>query len=561
VDEHPRTGRNGPTTNGATFGGAGGRNLERLLDRLPPHSLEAEMALLGSMIIEPGCVDDVLEYVSSGDAFYAEAHALIFDALRDLHARSMAGDVVALAEALKGRSALDDVGQVDYLVKLAEQTPSAANAKHYARIVRDKGRLRALIEAAGQIVYDAYHAGELEDEEGRSILDTAEQRIFDVAEAATTMDQQTLGELLDEAMEMLVANHGRVLTGLSAGFDDFDELTSGLQPGELVIVAARPSMGKTALALNMAEQVAMRGARFGADGSSPDGRAAVAFFSMEMSKQSLVQRMLSSASGVDSHRMRTNILGDAEYRRLENAAKTLSTAPLYIDDTPNLTVMLLRAKARRMVKRHGVRCIFIDYLQLMTAPGSAKEGRQQEVSNISRGVKALARELNIPVVCLAQLNRGAEQREGHRPRMADLRESGSIEQDADVIALLHREDYYHVGDRQWEMENEDKIGVAELIIAKQRNGPTDTVELTWDRATTRFKNLARRAPSPRDEAPSPAGPPRGYTTHAAEPKPAGPAFGGGAPSGFAPGKNAGPVDDFRDGGGPDVEWDDDDLPI
>jgi replicative DNA helicase len=345
-----------------------------------------------------------------------------------------------------------------------------------------------------------------------------------------------------------MAGSGRTITGLSSGFFDLDEMTSGLQAGELLIVAARPSMGKTAFALNLAEQVA-----FGGQPHAPGGaQTPVGFFSMEMSRQSVTQRVLCAHSGVDSHKMRKNLLGKEDFSRLAQSCGQLAEAPIFIDDTPGLTVMLLRAKARRMVQQHRIRCLFIDYLQLMTAPSAAKESRQAEVSAISRGIKALARELEIPIVCLSQLNRGAEQREGHRPRMADLRESGSIEQDADVIMLLHREEYYHQHEPGWANENPDKCGVAEVIIAKQRNGPTGTVDLTWDASTTRFKNLARGG----SWASSPSGPAQGEQSSPAVVR----------RIGFAPGKKVGPESGFRDGGGPDArqDWQDqgiDDLPI
>jgi replicative DNA helicase len=529
--------------------GAGGRDLQKLFDRLPPNAPEAEMALLGSMILDPNVIDEVLQLVTSGDAFYSESHAAIFDAMRDLHARTQSGDLVQLAGMLKDGGVLDGIGGADYLASLAEQVPTAVNAVHYARIVRDKAQLRNLIDAAGQIIYDAYHAGEHEEDGGRAVIDNAERRVFEIAERNASMDDETLEELLNRTMDMLEANEGRVITGIATGYADLDEKTSGLQPGELLILAARPSMGKTALALNLAEQVAFGGSPYAEHGPSTP----VGFFSMEMSKSALAQRLLCARAGVDSHRLRTNRLRKEDFQSLMEAAGMLSQAPLYIDDTPGLTVMQLRAKARRMVARHDVKCIFVDYLQLMSAPSSSRDGRQQEVSAISRGIKALARDLEIPIVCLAQLNRGAEQREGHRPRMADLRESGSIEQDADVIALLHREAYYHVGDNEWMTENEDKINLAELIIAKQRNGPTGVVKLTWEAQTTRFRTYAGYGYA--DDTPSyssAAGASYGGA-ESIEPKPdvAGRV-------GFAPGSKSGPETDFRDGGGPDRdEWGDD----
>lgn len=488
---HGRNGQNG-----------GAPDTRQLFDRLPPHSLEAEMAVLGSMMIDPSVTDEVAMLVWGPSAFYSETHATIYAALCRLHEHSRGGDLVQLIEALRDHSALENVGGVDYLVRLAEQTPSAANASHYARIVGEKARIRQLIDAAGQILYDAYHVDS--DDGGRGVIDAAERAIFDISEDAAPADDLSLEVLLNQTLDALDAMEGRHITGIATGYADLDEMTSGLQCGEMAIVAARPSMGKSALAMNMAEQIAFGGSPYSEHGP----KTPVGFFSMEMSKQSVAQRLLWSRANVDSHRLRTNRLRKEDFQQLVDAAAALSEAPIFVDDTPGMTVMQLRARARRMVKRHGVRCIFVDYLQLMSAPGSSRDGRQQEVSAISRGIKALARELSIPIVCLAQLNRGAEQREGHRPRMADLRESGSIEQDADVIALLHREEYYHVGDVAWQQQNPEKVGVAELIIAKQRNGPTGVVQLAWDSRTTRFKNY-QRGGAPTGDTGSHTGPPVG----------------------------------------------------
>jgi len=525
------------------------RDMQKLFDRLPPHSPEAEMSLLGSMILDPKVISEVIGVVRSPDEFYVEAHAHIFDALVKTYDTHRSGDLVQLTQALRDRGVLDDIGGPDYLLQLGEAVPTAVSAPHYARIVREKFQLRRLIEAAGQILYDAYHSGDPEAGAAREVLDRAEQAIFKIADNAVGMDIATLEVLLQEALDFLDANfqHGRTLTGLSTGFYDLDQMTNGLQAGEMAIVAARPSMGKTAFALNLAEQVAFGGSPHADEGP----RTPVGFFSMEMSKQAVAQRLLCAHSGVDSHKMRRNLLSHEDFRRLAESCGKLSEAPIFIDDSPGLTVMLLRAKARRMVAQHGVKCIFIDYMQLMSAPGAARESRQAEVSAISRGLKALARELNVPIVCLAQLNRGAEQREGHRPRMADLRESGSIEQDADVIMLLHRESYYHQHDPDWMAENEDRVNESEIIIAKQRNGPTGTVNLKWNAMITRFQSLAARS---------------GHDTTAVgeyEPKPAHRA----APPqrhAFAPGSKSGPATEHRDGGGPDRSWQDediDDLPI
>lgn len=557
-----------------------------LFDRLPPNAPEAEMSLLGSLILDTRMVGEVIGLVPDGSAFYSQANAEIYEALKHLYEHRNAGDIVQLLEILRDKQTLEEVGGEGYLVELAQAVPSPANAAHYAKIVRDKSQLRSLIEAAGQILYDAYHAGD-EGEEGTKLaVDAAEERIFKIADRFEGTDSARLADMLHEVMNTLRDNEGRTITGIASGFYDLDEMLSGLQPGELLIVAARPSMGKTAFALNLAEQIALAGSPH--DPNGPE--TPVAFFSMEMSRQSIVQRLLCAKSGVDSHRFRRNMLNQQEFAALAHACGDLERAPIIIDDTPGLTVMQLRAKARRMVAQYGCKCIIVDYLQLMTAPGSARDGRQNEVSAISRGVKAIARELNVPVVCLAQLNRGAEQREGHRPRMADLRESGSIEQDADVIMLLHREEYYHTQDPSWAEENPDKIGVAEVIVAKQRNGPTGVVELAWQASTTRFGNLARRRggddyapPSAYREMPPMAGPVPGPPPGPPPDAGYGAGYGsggdlGGAPfeagpprSSFSGRPRTGPVENFRDGGGdedyrtselpPFDDEDDDDLGI
>ncbi len=545
---------------GGGGGGAGAKqtvrvDLKELFNRAPPASPEAEMSLLGAMLIDPKVTGDIVLMVPSGGWFYDQRHAAIYDAMVQLYGRHQSGDLVQLAEILRDKRVLDDVGGLDYLYKLASETISAAHAKYYARIVREKHQLRELIQAAGLTVHEAYHATDLGDDGAREVLDRAEGRIFKIAEHSIGMDIVRLPALLQAELDRMMADEGKSITGISTGFHDLDELTSGLQKGEMIVVAARPSMGKTALALNLAEQISFGGSPHDARGP----QTPVAIFSMEMSRNQLVQRLICARSAVDSHKMRRNMLNQEEVGRVMQACSELTDAPIFIDDTPGLSIMALRSKARRMVTQFGVRCVVIDYLQLMSAPQSAKENRQQEVSAISRGVKALARELEVPVVCLAQLNRAAETREGHRPRMGDLRESGSIEQDADTIMLLHREDYYHVGDDEWLAENQDKVGVAEIIIAKQRNGPTDTVKLTWDRTTTRFRNYAASSwAAPTHSAPHSA-PRPGPTTGAPGPAP----YQAPRASPFAPGKKSGPESNFRDGGGPDhlSEQAEDDLPI
>ncbi len=441
-------------------------DVSKLFDKLPPHALEAECALLGSLILDWRVCGEVIQILKGPEDLYKPAHAAIYETLVELYDQVQSIDMVQLKQRLEDKGQLEQIGGLDYLIELAESVPSAASAVYYANIVHEKAALRKLIESAGRILDDCYNSSEPVGE----LLDKAERDIFEIAESKTTQDAAELGELLQETYDNLQTDDG-MRTGIETGFRELDEMTNGLQPGELIIVAARPSMGKTALALNMAEYMA-------ATSKQP-----CAVFSLEMSRQQLAQRLLCSRSGVDSHKLRRNMLGPDDFGKLALTVGELSEAPLFIDDTPGLTLLGLRAKARRLAARHDIKAIFVDYLQLMSAPGS--ESRQQEVSNLSRGIKALARELNVPVICLSQLNRAAEQREGHRPRMSDLRESGSIEQDADVVMMLHREDYFHRGEEDYEETN-----TAEVIMAKQRNGPTGSVKLHFHGSTTRFHNLA-----------------------------------------------------------------------
>ncbi|BAM03471.1 replicative DNA helicase [Phycisphaera mikurensis] len=449
-------------------------DLSRLLDRLPPQAIEAEMALLGSMILDWRTVGDVVQVLVDAEVFHKPEHQSIYAVLVELYDKHQSIDMVQLHAKLSDRGVLEQVGGLDYLVELGEAVPSASGAVRYAEIVRDKALLRKMIHTAGTILEDCHGC----DEPVVELFDKIESTIFEIAEKRTQDGTAALSVLLQETFDKLEAQDGQVITGVETGFKDLDEMTNGLQPGELIIVAARPSMGKTAFALNVSEHI-------GAVAGRPVG-----VFSLEMSKQQLAQRLLCSRSQVNSHRLRRNMLSREDFSKLSHAVGELSEAPIYIDDTAGLTLMGLRAKARRMKQRYGIEALMVDYLQLMSNP-STKDGRQNEVSAISRGVKALARELECPIICLSQLNRAAEQREGHRPRMSDLRESGSIEQDADVIMMLHREDYYHRGDPEHVDNNE-----AEVIVTKQRNGPTGTVKLMFDGGTTRFKNLALGGSSP-----------------------------------------------------------------
>jgi replicative DNA helicase len=556
--------------------------LEQLFGSLPPHSQQAEIALLGSLMLDASVIGDIIGLVSRPEQFYSLTHGEIFRAMLELHNETRAIDLVPLAELLKARGVLEAAGGTEFLVSLAEAVPSARNAVHYARIVADKSRLRRLISTAGEIMQMAFGAGEIAGgDEGDEILDTAEQMIFEIAGERETQGPERLSDLLrQEIIRIELQSEGKGVSGLPTGFTDLDEMLGGMQPGEMIVLAARPSMGKTALSLNLAEQIAFGGRTPWSPRHEGGEPAPVGFFSLEMSREALVQRLLSARSGIDAHKIRTGQLGGggrsvmSAWEKINEAAAELYEAPLYIDDSPGLTILQLRAKARRMKDRYGLRVIIIDYLQLLTAPGAARESRQVEVSTISRQIKAMARELRVPVLCLAQLNRGAEQRERNRPRMSDLRESGSIEQDADVVMLLHREAYYHKDDEEWlnDPDNEDRLNLTELIVAKQRNGPTGVVKLTWDDSIVRFKNYdwrhgaydgsggARSAPSVSGFAPSPPfdrGGPGGEPPEV-HIRP--------ADSRFTPGRPTGPVSDHRDGGGPDRagpvgdEFEDDDLP-
>lgn len=534
-------------------------NVDKLFDRLPPHSVEAEMSLLGSILLSPATLGEVMAIVRTPEDFYVEAHSVIYKTALEIFDRFNTGDLVQIVNAINDKGQLEAVGGADYLVKLVEGTPTAVNAPHYARIVAEKAKLRRLIDAAGTILYDAFHIGELGPDGAREVLDKAEMAVFEIAQQQQVADPQALKDLLQIEIDRIESQEGKGISGVPTGYPDLDDLLRGMQPGELIIIAARPSMGKTALALNIAEQMAA-GLTLAGQPSTPNP---IALFSLEMSKSAVTQRLISARSGIPSQHLRGGMkLSDRDYRKLLSACDDLAKAPIFIDDTPNMTVLTLRARARRLVAQHGVKAIMIDYLQLLTAPGAARESRQVEVSTISRGIKALARELKVPVVCLSQLNRASEQREGNKPRMSDLRESGSIEQDADVIVLLHREDYYHVQDEDWKAENPDKVGVAELIVAKQRNGPTGVVKLSWDASTTRFLSYAGAhvqpppefggsgpfAPVTIEPRPAPINEP-GY----ASPSAAASSFAPGPRSAFAPARKTGPIENHRDGGGPDKD--------
>jgi len=450
--------------------------LSRLFNALPPHAIEAEMSLLGAIFLEPTMTGDVIQVLRSGADFSRPVHGAIFDTMVEIYDRTATMDIVQLTETLRTRGTLEQVGGLDFLRQLAESVPTAAHAVEHARLVRDKALVRELIQAAGQILHES-HGGQVAAEE---VLQAAEARIFAIAQRRESRVAASLNELLEETMAAIDRSLGMSLTGLPTGFASLDDMTSGFQRGEMIILAARPSMGKTALALNLVEAIASEG-------------RPVAFFSLEMSRQQLVQRLLCARGGIDSQRLRRNRLNDGDRRSLHEACDQLRSLPIHLDDTPGLTLLQLRSKARRLREKVHIEAVAIDYLQLMSA-GGRSESRQLEVSEISRGIKAMARELDVPVVCLSQLNRASEQRTGHRPLMSDLRESGSIEQDADVVMMLHREEYYHRNDPEWSESNPEKVGVAELIMAKQRNGPTGVLRLSWDERSMRFRDHADITP-------------------------------------------------------------------
>lgn len=434
-------------------------------DKLPPHSIEAEQCLLASMMLDRELVGQVVATVSA-DAFYQADHQIIFRCLLTLYEENRPIDAVILREDLIKHGQLDEVGGTAYLADILNTVPSAANGLHYAAIVRDKFLLRQIISASNEALRDAYAPHDSVE----VIVDRAEKRIFEIANKRVAGASTHLGEIAMEVYEML---EGTGRKGLPTGFYELDDMLNGLQGGEMIIVAARPSMGKTAIAMNIVEAVA--GANHG-----------VAVFSLEMSKQQLAQRLMCSRAQIDAQRVRKGVISTPEFQKLAMMVNEMNKLPIWVDDSPGLTILELRAKARRLHEQHQIKMIMIDYMQLMDNPGV--ESRQQQISEISRGIKAVARELNVPVIALSQLNRASEGRDGHRPRMSDLRESGSIEQDADVIMLLHREDYYRMQEPDFVADN-----IAEVIVAKQRNGPTGTVKLTFDKMTTTFKNLASGA--------------------------------------------------------------------
>ncbi|MHB1071560.1 MAG: replicative DNA helicase [Gemmatimonadaceae bacterium] len=451
-------------------------------DRRPPYSEDAEQAVLSAMLMDQDAVMRAAEYIDD-TMFYAERHRRIYRAMVGLTERGIVVDPLTLSDELARRGELESSGGKDYLGFLVDVVPTAANVEYHARIVREKSMLRRLIEASTTIVSEAYEARQPVGE----LVDHAEQLIFQISQQQGKDGFRRIKELLWDAMEKVeeLLKAGGAITGVPSGFHDLDQLTQGFQPSDLVIVAARPSMGKTAFVLNVASNAAL------------EHNIPVAVFSLEMSKESLVTRMLASEGRVDAQRLRSGKLSNDDYSRLGRAAGLLANAPIWIDDSPGLTVLEVRSRSRRLKAEHDVKMIIIDYLQLLNGP-SDSESRQQEISYISRSLKILAKELAVPVIALSQLSRAPEQRTGDnkRPQLSDLRESGAIEQDADVVMFLYRPEYYMLPEEKEKAKAEGNPveGIAEVIVGKQRNGPTDVARLFFHKMYTRFENFSPRLP-------------------------------------------------------------------
>ena len=440
-------------------------------ERTLPHNLEAERSVLGAILLHNDAFNLAAEVIDSRD-FFRDAHRRIFDKMVTLVERGDPIDLVTLKEEL-GRSAeLEEVGGPAYIAALVDGVPRSTNVEHYARIVKEKSTLRHLIFSANKIVADAYEA----EEEADVILDSAERAIFSIADDKIRDGFVSIGALAQSSLETIEKLHARkeLITGVPTGFVDLDEMTSGLQASDLIIVAARPSMGKTSLVLNIAQHVGIRTGM------------TVGLFSLEMSKEQLFLRMLTAEARIDAHRLRGGFLGERDWGRLSEAIGTLSETKIFVDDTPSIGVLEMRAKCRRLASEHGLHLVIVDYIQLMQGRGKF-ENRTLELGAISRSLKGLAKELRVPIVVLSQLSRAPEARSDHRPQLSDLRESGALEQDADVVVFIYREDQY--ADRS--QPATESQGVAELIIGKQRNGPTGVVKLAFIREYTRFGNLAR----------------------------------------------------------------------
>ena len=440
------------------------------VDRTPPQDIAAEQCVLGGMMISKDAIADVVEILRSAD-FYRPAHATVFDVVLDLYGRGEPADPVTVAAALTNSGELARIGGHPYLHTLISSVPTAANSSYYARIVAERAVLRRLVEAGTRIVQLGYGAAAGQGRDVDDIVDLAQQAVYDVTERRAGDDFAILADLLQPALDEIEAVGSRdgVMAGVPTGFGDLDRLLNGLHPGQLIIVAGRPGLGKSTVSMDFARTAAVK------------HNMCSAIFSLEMSKIEIVTRLLSAEARVPLHVLRSGQLSDDDWTRLARRMGEISEAPIFVDDTPNMTLMEIRAKARRMRQRHDLKLVVVDYLQLMTSPKRV-ESRQQEVAELSRGLKLLAKEIECPVVAVSQLNRGPEQRTDKRPQLSDLRESGSIEQDADVVILLHRDDYY---DRE-----SPRAGEADFIVAKHRNGPTDTVTVAAQLHYSRFVDMA-----------------------------------------------------------------------
>src|SRR5689334_3612387 len=438
-------------------------------DRTLPHNLEAERSVLGAILLHNDAFNLAAEVIDAQD-FFRDAHRRIFDKMVALAERGDAIDLVTLKEELGRSGDLDDIGGPAYIAALVDGVPRSTNVEHYAKIIKEKSTLRHLIFSANKIVSTAYEA----EEDADVILDQAEHAIFAIADDKVRDGFVSMKQLAQSSLDTIEKLHARkeLITGVPSGFTDLDEMMSGLQPSDLIIVAARPSMGKTSLVLNIAQHV----------GTKTD--MTVGVFSLEMSKEQLFLRMLTAEARIDAHRLRGGFLGERDWGKLSQALGTLSEAKVFIDDSPGIGVLEMRAKCRRLAAEHGLDLVIIDYIQLMQGRGRF-ENRTLEVASISRSLKGLAKELNVPIIVLSQLSRAPESRSDHRPQLSDLRESGALEQDADVVVLIYRDDAYNRD------PNNPDAGTAELILAKQRNGPTGVVKLAFLREQTRFANLAQ----------------------------------------------------------------------
>jgi len=433
------------------------------IERLPPHNTDAEQSLLGSLLIDRDAIIRVAAFLKPED-FYHHANGTVYRAVFDLYNRREPTDFITLSDELGRREQLDAVGGLAYLSSLLNAVPTAVHVEYYGRIVERTATLRRLIDAGAKIVAIGYQEG-IETEDA---LDSAERAIFDVSQKRQTKDFVSIAEVIDRLFEhMEIVESGRATPGVPSGYQDLDAITGGLQRSDLVILAARPSMGKTSLALGIAH------------GAASKNRSKVGIFSLEMSADQLVNRLLSMETGIDSHSLRLGKIPDGERERLYRAFGTLSELDIFIDDAPGASIMDVRSKARRLQAEHGLDLLVVDYLQLMS--GRRSENRVQEISDISRGLKGLARELNVPVLALSQLSRAVEQRSEHEPKLSDLRESGAIEQDADVVLFIYREDKYD--------SSSEKKGIAEIIVAKHRNGPTGSFHMRFFDRTARFADL------------------------------------------------------------------------